>query len=291
MPQHNPEMKTPNANALVKEGIQLDKSYVFMYCAPTRSSIMSGRTPFRVNQILFGMNEPDWDMPSEMTAMPKKMKLGGYATHMVGKWHVGTQSLGQIPFGRGFDTSLHYQDGAEDHWTQAACCCAECNCPCTENSPGPNTPYMEMAGLADANAIDFWCTDKPCWGKNGTDYHMGKNKQVVGDYEHYGDYVYSQEAMRIISEHDLQVPLFFYIAFQCNHEPLEAPDEFIEMVSAATVGLGCHCCRLTADRCCEQYPETWRTDRRWCKPHSSTLRSADVREPDGCCCCRPQTPA
>ena len=84
-PQHNPEMKTPNANALVKEGIQLDKSYVFMYCAPTRSSIMSGRTPFRVNQILFGMNEPDWDMPSEMTAMPKKMKLGGYATHMVGK--------------------------------------------------------------------------------------------------------------------------------------------------------------------------------------------------------------
>ena len=264
-------MKTPNANALVKEGIQLDKSYVFMYCAPTRSSIMSGRTPFRVNQILFGMNEPDWDMPSEMTAMPKKMKLGGYATHMVGKWHVGTQSLGQIPFGRGFDTSLHYQDGAEDHWTQAACCCAECNCPCTENSPGPNTPYMEMAGLADANAIDFWCTDKPCWGKNGTDYHMGKNKQVVGDYEHYGDYVYSQEAMRIISEHDLQVPLFFYIAFQCNHEPLEAPDEFIEMVSAATVGLGCHCCRLTADRCCEQYPETWRTDRRWCKPHSSTL--------------------
>ena len=96
---------------------------------------------------------------------------------------------------------------------------------------------MEMAGLADANAIDFWCTDKPCWGKNGTDYRMGKNKQVVGDYEHYGDYVYSQEAMRIISEHDLQVPLFFYIAFQCNHEPLEAPDEFIEVSAQSLLGL------------------------------------------------------
>ena len=45
--------------------------------------------------------------------------------------------------------------------------------------------------------------------------------------------------MRIISEHDLQVPLFFYIAFQCNHEPLEAPDEFIEMVSAAAVWADC----------------------------------------------------
>ena len=51
-------MKTPNANALVKEGIQLDKSYVFMYCAPTRSAIMSGRLPYHVNQVILGMNSP-----------------------------------------------------------------------------------------------------------------------------------------------------------------------------------------------------------------------------------------
>ena len=25
----------------------------------------------------------DWDMPPEMTAIPKKLKEGGYATHMV----------------------------------------------------------------------------------------------------------------------------------------------------------------------------------------------------------------
>lgn len=49
-------MKTPNADALVKEGIQLDKSYVFMYCAPTRSAIMSGRLPYHVNQVLTGAN-------------------------------------------------------------------------------------------------------------------------------------------------------------------------------------------------------------------------------------------
>jgi len=54
--------------------------------------------------------------------------------------------------------------------------------------------------------------------------------------------------MRIISEHDTTIPLFYYIAFQNNHEPLEAPDEYIEL-----------------------YPSSWRQDRRWCKPHSSTL--------------------
>ena len=36
---------------------------------------MSGRLPFRVNQVLTGMQNPDWDMPSEMTAIPKKLKM------------------------------------------------------------------------------------------------------------------------------------------------------------------------------------------------------------------------
>ena len=99
---------------------------------------------------------------------------------------------------------------------------------------------MTMAGFAPGDTMDFWCTDKPCWGKNGTSYHMGRNGQVVGEMEHYGDHVYTTEAMRIISEHDVQVPLYFYIAFQCNHEPLEAPDDFVEL-----------------------YPESYRQDRRW----------------------------
>jgi len=36
----------------------MDKSYVFMYCAPTRSSIMSGRLPYHVNQLILGLNNP-----------------------------------------------------------------------------------------------------------------------------------------------------------------------------------------------------------------------------------------
>ena len=43
---------------------------------------------------------------------------------------------------------------------------------------------------------------------------MGANGAVQGDINHYGDYVYSQEAMKIISEHDLQIPLYF-----CAHLP------------------------------------------------------------------------
>ena len=46
---------------------------------------MTGRLPYHVNQIILSDSAVDLNAPKEMTAMPRKMKLGGYATHMVGK--------------------------------------------------------------------------------------------------------------------------------------------------------------------------------------------------------------
>ena len=34
--------------------------------------------------------------------------------------------------------------------------------------------------------------------------------------------------IRIVKEHDTDIPLFFYVAFQVNHTPLEVPDSYIE---------------------------------------------------------------
>jgi hypothetical protein len=46
----------------------------------------------------------------------------------------------------------------------------------------------------------------------------GKNGMVQGDLNSFGDYMYTQEAIRIISEHDVDIPLFYYVAFQCKYE-------------------------------------------------------------------------
>ena len=40
---HNSDMLTPHADALVKEGRELDRHYAFIYCSPSRSSLMTGR--------------------------------------------------------------------------------------------------------------------------------------------------------------------------------------------------------------------------------------------------------
>ena len=43
--------------------------------------------------------------------------LEGYATHMVGKWHLGYNKWDYTPTYRGFDSFYGYYNGAEDHFT------------------------------------------------------------------------------------------------------------------------------------------------------------------------------
>jgi arylsulfatase A-like enzyme len=77
-------MLTPHADKLCAEGVELDRNYVFMYCSPTRSSILSGRLPFHVNQINLGNANVGEGIPKEMTIIARKLKIAGYKTHMVG---------------------------------------------------------------------------------------------------------------------------------------------------------------------------------------------------------------
>lgn len=80
---------TPNMNGLVKEGIEMDRQYVYKYCSPTRTAIQSGRNPYHVNPLnaapeIYNPADPVSGMaamPRNMTGMAIKMSAGGYKTH------------------------------------------------------------------------------------------------------------------------------------------------------------------------------------------------------------------
>ena len=80
----NPEARTPHMDALAAEGIVLERHYVYKYCSPTRSSLMSGRLPTHVNQ-----NNRNNDIEAASGCdlrykfLAQKMKEAGYYTAMV----------------------------------------------------------------------------------------------------------------------------------------------------------------------------------------------------------------
>jgi arylsulfatase B len=82
----DPEVVTPNMDALVSAGIELDRHYVHMMCTPSRTSFQSGRLPVHVQLNLGDPCSSATGMPRNMTAIPAHLKQAGYATHLVGKW-------------------------------------------------------------------------------------------------------------------------------------------------------------------------------------------------------------
>lgn len=104
----HPKFKTPRIDQMAAEGARLTQfNTPAPFCAPTRASLMTGRHPFRC-----GMTQnpaPDGGPAADALVMPKTevtlaqvLKSAGYATGMVGKWHLGHKP-GSLPTERGFD--------------------------------------------------------------------------------------------------------------------------------------------------------------------------------------------
>lgn len=50
-------------------------------------------------------------LPPKISTLPQKLKELNYATHLVGKWHLGGASESSIPTSKGFDTHFGYWNG------------------------------------------------------------------------------------------------------------------------------------------------------------------------------------
>lgn len=88
----HPLIKTPNLDKLASQGVKFTQCYSAAgVCSPSRSAILTGRTPYRngVWRHLSG-NHPAHLRSSEIT-YPKLLKEAGYQTCHVGKWHLNSK--------------------------------------------------------------------------------------------------------------------------------------------------------------------------------------------------------
>jgi arylsulfatase A-like enzyme len=112
------DIKTPNIDRLVAEGARLDQFYVQPMCTPTRAALMTGRYPFRYGlQTAVIPSVAAYGLDRTEVLLPECLRDAGYATAIIGKWHLGHADRAYWPKQRGFDYQYGAMIGELDYFT------------------------------------------------------------------------------------------------------------------------------------------------------------------------------
>jgi arylsulfatase A len=111
-------IETPRLDALAKESVMFRQAYASApVCSPTRAALMTGKHPARVGITIWAegslagpqnrkliQGESKHDLPLEEVTLAERLHEAGYATALVGKWHLGDGD--HAPETQGFDVSI-----------------------------------------------------------------------------------------------------------------------------------------------------------------------------------------
>ncbi|XP_062516368.1 arylsulfatase A-like [Corticium candelabrum] len=198
----HPTSWTPNLDRMAREGLRMLQFYsAAPICSPSRASLMTGRlyprtgvyrSPSSTNPTgldVFSPGDGGGMLLSEIT-VAQVLKEHGYATGMVGKWHLGIGEQGEyLPHSRGFDSYF-------------------------------GLPFTQSACLSDINPVPP-SPDHPGY------CFLYRNSTIVSQPADIRDLdaVYVQEAKEFISNHQHE-PFFFYFASHHTHRPQWASSRY-----------------------------------------------------------------
>ena len=210
------EVVTPAMDALVKEGIELNRAYAYHMCSPSRSSLQSGRLPLHVNVVnadptIYDASSASGTgagIPRNMTTIASKMRSAGYRTVMAGKWDAGMATPTHTPHGRGYDDSICYFHHGNSYWKE------------------------ETGDLTCDIMVDLWDNEKPAWGQQG----IAGSEPSYND-SNYEEHVFRERLLHQLAEHDAsKAPLFMFYSAHLVHDPYEVPQNYLDAKSKAGGG-------------------------------------------------------
>lgn len=187
-------IETPHMDELAATGVKLENYYVQPVCSPTRAAIMTGRYATHTGIHVPLVDSAPGVLPNDEVLLPQLLQQAGYATHMVGKWHLGFRTWGHTPLERGFDSFFGYYAGSTDYYSIHSLCWA---------GPFPDGCFQNENGGEPVTACDL---------------HRGR--EAICNNTQYSTMLFTSEAEAIITAHAARKedkPLFLYLAHQAVH--------------------------------------------------------------------------
>ncbi|CAG2177514.1 unnamed protein product [Oppiella nova] len=106
---HSDHVLTPNIDTLAADGIVLNQYYTQRLCSPSRGALLTGVHPIHTGlQNCVILDTQPIGLPLHFKLWPQYLKQYDYATHIVGKWHLGHMQREHTPTYRGFDSHVGF---------------------------------------------------------------------------------------------------------------------------------------------------------------------------------------
>ncbi|WP_117232725.1 arylsulfatase [Vibrio maerlii] len=192
------EIPTPNICALAEDGVKMTDYYTNPMSAPTRSMLLTGvdnhkaglgNMPPLMSSNQVGIKGYEGALNNSVITVAEVLKSEGYKTMMAGKWHLGS-NYPQSAKARGFEHSFEFTGGGISHFGDQL-----------PMNPfeAPFFFYRENGERVNELPRDFYSSD----------YYVDKLIEYIG-------------------EEKPEQPIFAYAAFTSPHDPLHAPDEWLD---------------------------------------------------------------
>ncbi|XP_030077032.1 arylsulfatase A [Microcaecilia unicolor] len=207
----HPTSSTPNLDMLSARGLRFTDFYSSCAaCSPSRAALLTGR--YQTRSGVYGVFEVNsiGGLPLSEVTIAEMLKPHGYATAMVGKWHLGLGANGTfLPIHQGFDSFL----GVPYSHDQG---------PCQNLTCFP--PYTKCFGTCDQGVVYL---------------PVFQNDQIIQQPVNFPELVprYNKFSREFIANSVKQKqPFFLYYASHHTHYPQFASKEYTQQSSRGPFG-------------------------------------------------------
>ena len=196
------DIRTPNLDRLAANGVRMTNGYsTAPQCVPSRAGIITGRYQQR-----FGVDENEYvPLPADEPTIAERLRDAGYATGMVGKWHLEPNHLAKAWMKENYPEGLTLKHPFEIPFEK-------------------QLPHLPMK----KGFNDYYCGTMTVYQRN---YDL-KGKDIPDAPQRVVDKTFrvdvqTDAALTFIQRHKKE-PFFLYLAYFAPHVPLEAPEKYLK---------------------------------------------------------------